>query len=76
MVKKKTYNGPLIGITRKEVIEKLGESLNSYSDDIWHYELSRTWWGAKTILFLEFENNRVSIQYTRYAFGKDNKSIA
>ncbi|MDP9956225.1 hypothetical protein J2X97_001862 [Epilithonimonas hungarica] len=61
MVKKKTYNGTLPGLSKKEVMEKWGEKLNPYSDDIWHYELSRTWWGARTILFLEFENNMVSI---------------
>ncbi|WP_312765308.1 hypothetical protein [Epilithonimonas sp.] len=71
MVRKKIYNISFLGRRREEVRKELGEGLLSlYSDDIQQYELSRTWWGMKTILSLEFENNMVSLQHIECVFGK------
>jgi len=74
MIRKNTDSRSPLGMTKKEVVEEFGKGLNSYIDDIWHYELSKTWWGLKTIMFLEFENNMVSAKYIKHVF-KENKRL-
>ncbi|ATC36320.1 TPA: hypothetical protein ACG0AB_003482 [Elizabethkingia anophelis] len=50
----------LLNKTKYEVFSKLreGES-NLFSDDLWIYDLIRSWWVKETILFIEFEDNMV-----------------
>ncbi|MEI3791238.1 MULTISPECIES: hypothetical protein [unclassified Chryseobacterium] len=72
MIKKVAYGQSFLGMTKKEVLKELGDSFNFYPDDIWQYELNKTWWGLKTIMFLEFENNIVSSKYTKNVFGSIN----
>ncbi|SDG38805.1 hypothetical protein [Epilithonimonas hungarica] len=74
MIRKNTDSRSPLGMTKKEVVEEFGKGLNSYTDDIWHYKLSKTWWGLKTIMFLEFENNMVSAKYIKHVF-KENKRL-
>lgn len=70
-MKKKLHvnNHPFLGMTKKEVMEELGDDFDFYPDDIWYYELNKTWWRVvKTIMFLEFENNRVNLKYIKNIF--------
>ena len=61
----------LIGLTRKEVLEKLGDEFNFYPDKQWVYTLKKYWWGRKKKLHLEFnEEGKVINQYILYSYGK------
>ena len=31
-------------MTKKQVVEALGEGFNYYPDDLWIYEINKTWW--------------------------------
>ncbi|SDG61359.1 hypothetical protein [Epilithonimonas hungarica] len=72
MRKKDAQSYHVMGMTKKEVQEELGNGFNFYPADVWHYELSKTWWGIRTVLFLEFENDRVNSKYIRRIVGKIN----
>ncbi|MDP9957870.1 hypothetical protein J2X97_003542 [Epilithonimonas hungarica] len=72
MRKKDAQSYHVMGMTKKEVQEELGNGLNFYPADVWHYELSKTWWGIRTVLFVEFENDRVNSKYIRRIVGKIN----
>lgn len=50
----------LMGKTRHEVKKELGDGFNFYADETWTYELSRTWFGRKTILSLDFKDDQVN----------------
>nr|WP_315034696.1 hypothetical protein [uncultured Chryseobacterium sp.] len=49
----------IIGKNKKDILTQLGDGFNFYPDSIWTYEIKKTWWGKKTILAIEFENNKV-----------------
>ncbi|WP_288790348.1 hypothetical protein [uncultured Elizabethkingia sp.] len=52
------YNA-LIGMTKKQVVETLGEGFNYYPDDLWVYEINKTWWGKKSVLLLSFNKENI-----------------
>ncbi|MDX8569364.1 hypothetical protein OZ668_15290 [Elizabethkingia sp. HX XZB] len=52
------YNN-LLGKTKKEIIESLGEEFNYYPDNLWVYEIYRSWWGKKTVLLLNFDEEGI-----------------
>jgi hypothetical protein len=72
MRKKDAQSYHVMGMTKKEVQKELGNGFNFYPADVWHYELSKTWWGIRTVLFVEFENDRVNSKYIRRIVGKIN----
>ncbi|MPT32484.1 MAG: hypothetical protein E2600_12650 [Chryseobacterium sp.] len=72
MRKKDAQSYHLLGMTKIEVQEELGNGFNFYPADVWHYELSKTWWGIRTVHFVEFENDRVNSKYIRRIVGKIN----
>lgn len=50
----------LLNKTKYEVFSKLREGAsNLFSDDLWIYDLKRSWWVKETILFIEFEDNMI-----------------
>ncbi|HAY3544963.1 hypothetical protein HZQ28_17465 [Elizabethkingia anophelis] len=49
----------LIGMTKKQVVETLGEGYNYYPDDLWIYEICKTWWGKKSVLLLNFNKENI-----------------
>ncbi|KPE52838.1 hypothetical protein [Chryseobacterium indologenes] len=54
-----------IGLSKKEIIQKMGEGFNFYPDKEWSYVLKKYWYGKTKILFLEFDHNDiVTGQYT------------
>lgn len=66
ILNEKKYN-ELLGISKPEVLQKLGWGLhNLYTDDLWIYELDKIWILREIILFIEFENNyvtRIDVKY-------------
>ncbi|MCL1680919.1 hypothetical protein M2T92_17915 [Elizabethkingia miricola] len=49
----------LLGMTKKQVVETLGEGFNYYPDHLWIYEINKTWWGKKTVLLLTFNEENI-----------------
>ncbi|AKH96433.1 hypothetical protein [Elizabethkingia anophelis] len=48
----------LIGKSKNEVIQELGEGFNYYPDNYWFYDMKKSWWGKKTALLLIFGKDR------------------
>ena len=48
----------LIGKSKNEVIQELGEGFNYYPDNYWFYDMKKSWWGKKTTLLLIFGKDR------------------
>jgi len=46
----------LIGATKTEILEELGEGFNFYPDNLWVYDFKKNWW-SKSLLLLSFDNN-------------------
>lgn len=44
----------LVGKSKNEVIQELGEGFNYYPDNYWFYDMKKSWWGKKTALLLIF----------------------
>lgn len=58
-----------IGLTKKQILEKLGDQFNFYPDNEWRYTLKKYWWGRKKKLFLEFDKEeKVISQYIIYTY--------
>lgn len=49
----------LLGKNKPEIISILGEEFNFYPANQWSYVVCKTWWGKKTILYLDFYNDLV-----------------
>ncbi|AQX07012.1 hypothetical protein BAX97_16070 [Elizabethkingia meningoseptica] len=60
----------LLGKSKCEVIMELGDGFNFYPDNVWMYDLKKTWWGRKTVLSILFENNTVKIVDILYWYFK------
>lgn len=45
-------------MTKRDIIETLGEGFNYYPDDVWIYEV-KTWWGKKTVLLVCFNKEHI-----------------
>lgn len=62
----------LIGKTKKEVLVELGDGFNFYKDREWTYLLKKNWWGRRTVLFIEFDQEDIVIaEYTISKYGKN-----
>lgn len=61
----------LLGLSKKELIQKIGEGFNFYPDKEWSYILKKSWYGKITVLYLEFDDNDIVIaQYIVSKYGK------
>lgn len=60
----------LIGCSKKEIIRLLGDGFNFYHNEVWTYELYKTWWGKKTILVVFFQNDTVYKKSIIKKYGK------
>nr|WP_315027694.1 hypothetical protein [uncultured Chryseobacterium sp.] len=58
-MKKEDFNH-LIGKTRHEVKQELGDGFNFFTDDTWTYPIGRTWIGKKIILSIGFKDGKVN----------------
>lgn len=56
---KESAYSELIGMTKKQVVEALGKGFNYYPDDLWIYEINKTWWGKNTVLLLNFNEENI-----------------
>lgn len=60
----------LIGMTKNEVLFELGDQFNFFQSDVWTYEIERrNWWGVKVILFVFFEDEKVSYVKIKRTFN-------
>ncbi|WP_251040463.1 MULTISPECIES: hypothetical protein [Chryseobacterium] len=50
----------LIGMTRYEVGQEMGYGLNRFEEDVWNYEVGKTWLGKRIILTLTFKDDKAS----------------
>ncbi|MGE8555493.1 MAG: hypothetical protein ACN6OB_16360 [Chryseobacterium jejuense] len=61
----------LIGLTKKEVVARLGNGFNFYPDNQWSYILKRYWYGRKEVLYIDFDTAGIVIrQYIESKYGK------
>ncbi|MGC4128509.1 MAG: hypothetical protein QM564_02895 [Bergeyella sp.] len=61
----------LIGLSKKEVVERLGDDFNFYPAKEWIYTLKKYWWGQSKKLYLEFDKeDKVIRQYTKRSYEK------
>jgi hypothetical protein len=70
--KELAYNDSIIDKTKKEIISEFGHGFNFYPDNTWNYEVGKTWWGMKTTLIIEFENNKATRFKIKSYYGKLN----
>lgn len=61
---------PLIGKTKKQIIEVLGDGFNFYPENVWYYVLGKTWYGRKKVLFIKFQNDIVTYKVIKGVYGK------
>jgi len=65
------YQNCKIGMTKKEILDILGEEFNFYPDKVWSYVLKKSWWGRKRILIIEFDDDdKVISRYIVNRYGK------
>ncbi|WP_345988946.1 hypothetical protein AAEU33_16640 [Chryseobacterium sp. Chry.R1] len=50
----------LIGKTRYEIGQVLGYGYNCFGNEVWIYEVGRTWIGRRIILSIKFTNGKAS----------------
>ncbi|MDV3778010.1 hypothetical protein CMU25_17370 [Elizabethkingia anophelis] len=58
MKKRTTSYDYLLGKSRNEVLEELGDGFNFYPEIFWAYQLEEKWWGRKRVLLLLFEEDK------------------
>lgn len=55
---------PLVGLTKREVLEILGDEFNYYPSKQWEYYVKRKWWQRKSTLYIVFdEEDKVITQF-------------
>lgn len=65
------YQNCKLRMTKKEILNILGEEFNFYPDKVWSYVLKKSWWGRRKILFIEFDNeDKVISRYVVNKYGK------
>lgn len=60
MMKHKRNYDDLIDKTREEVKKEMGDGFNYYQNEIWTYNLKKDWLGRWQIIYLHFQDNKVS----------------
>ncbi|MDV3789182.1 hypothetical protein CMU16_17405 [Elizabethkingia anophelis] len=69
MVKSYDYK-ELKGMNKRSILNTLGEGFNFYPSDVWIYDISRSWWGRKTVLFLVFRDDLLENAELRHYYFK------
>ncbi|SFN89571.1 hypothetical protein SAMN05421594_4624 [Chryseobacterium oleae] len=64
----------LIGLTKKDLIKKMGDEFNFYPDTTWIYLLSKSFFGRKTYLIIHFEEEIVKSAEARKTYGNIYKT--
>lgn len=65
------YNS-FLNQTKKQILEVFGHEFNFYPFDIWTFVLKKNFFNRKTVLFIFFENEKVSKIEIRKMYGKIN----
>lgn len=60
----------LIGKTRHQVKKEFGDGFNYFENEIWTYELAKSWFGRKTILSITFKEQKASVLHIYKTFGR------
>lgn len=68
-MKKENFNH-LLGKSRHEIMQELGDCFNYFNSEIWTYEVGKTWFGRKIILSLTFKDDKVSELNLTKRFGR------
>jgi hypothetical protein len=68
-MKKENFNH-LVGKTRGEVKTELGDGFNYFTNQIWTYEIGKTWIGKRIILSVTFKDGKVSSVEVHNTFRK------
>lgn len=64
----------LIGLTKKDLIEKIGDEFNFYPDTIWIYLLNKNFFGRKTYLVIRFDDETVKHVTVKKTYGTINRA--
>lgn len=68
-MKKENFNH-LLGKSRNEIKQELGDGFNYFNNEIWTYEVGKTWFGQKIILSITFKNEKASDLNLTKRFGR------
>lgn len=60
----------LMGKSKKEITELLGQDFNYYPADVWFYILSKSWLGRIKALLLYFKDEKVCVIKIKTTYGK------
>ncbi len=61
----------LIGKTKNNVLNELGDECNFYQSSVWTYILKKEWFGRKKVLIINFDDNKVSHIKTVTTYAKN-----
>lgn len=70
----KSQYDDLLGITKQDLIVKIGDEFNFYPDNIWIYLLHKNFFGRKTFLVIYFENNVIIKFKIKKTYGNIKKT--
>jgi len=48
----------LVGKSRNQIKQEIGDGFNYFNNDIWTYELEKTWFGRRTIFAITFKDGK------------------
>jgi hypothetical protein len=60
----------LVGKSKKEVLQEMGQEFNFWPSDVWTYTLSRIWIIKSKVLFVYFKNDKVLEIKIKNYYGK------
>lgn len=58
----------LIGKTKKEIIQEIGEEFNFYPAHVWTYTIKKKWFYKNTVLHIYFDGEIVIHTFVRSSF--------
>lgn len=64
----------LMGLTKKDLIEKIGDDFNFYPDTIWIYLLNKSFLGKKTYLIIRFDDDIVKNVVVKKTYGNIDRT--
>lgn len=60
----------LIGKSKIDILNELGDECNFYQSSIWTYIIKKEWFGRKKVLVISFDENTVSHVKIVTTYGK------
>lgn len=65
-----------VGKTKEEIKDLLECESNFNHENFWYFVISKTWYGRKKILYLEFEDNIVSHKSVIISHWKNRNNLS